>query len=148
MHFSAFTLLVLSPLTLAAPISAPVDQRRSLFLDLPLHRRLILFKRGLFSEALKFSDLGTPVGVGVAIANILKGPQQACTSDLLSSAFLHQNHHPVRFLRIPGPPALPQITRVDTVFSQVTMRNKSLPQSEREKPPRERTRSETVRWQA
>ena len=51
-----------------------------MFLNLPLHKRLILFKRGLFNEALKFSDLGTPVEIGVAVANIVKGPQQACKS--------------------------------------------------------------------
>jgi len=78
MYFKSFSLLVVPLLSLAAPIPAPVEERRSLFLDLPLHKRLILFKRGLFSEALKFSDLGTPVAIGVAVANLLKGPQQAC----------------------------------------------------------------------
>jgi len=78
MYFKSFTFLALPLLSLAAPIPVPVEERRSLFLDLPLHKRLLIFKRGLFSDALKFSDLGTPVGVGVAVANLLKGPQKAC----------------------------------------------------------------------
>ena len=80
MLFKSFTFLALPLLTLAAPIPVLNEERRSLFLDLPLHKRLILFKRGLFNEALKFSDLGTPVGVGVAVANVLNAPQEACKS--------------------------------------------------------------------
>jgi hypothetical protein len=93
MFFKSLTLLALPLFSLAAPIPVPVEERRGLFLNLPLHKRLILFKRGLFSEALTFSDLGTPVGVGVAVANILKGPQQAC-----KSAFpLNLHHHTMYF---------------------------------------------------
>lgn len=82
MYFNSFAFLALPLLSLASPIPVPVpvEERRSLFLNLPLHKRLILFKRGLFNEALKFSDLGTPVEIGVAVANIVKGPQQACKS--------------------------------------------------------------------
>ena len=83
MYFRPFTLLALPLLSLAVPIPVPVEERRSLFLDLPLHKRLILFKRGLFGDALKFSDLGTPVAIGVAVANLLKGSQQACKSAVL-----------------------------------------------------------------
>lgn len=80
MLFTSFLFLALPLLSQAAPIPASVEERRSLFLNLPLHRRLILFKRGLFNEALTFSDLGTPVEVGVAVANVVQGSQQACKS--------------------------------------------------------------------
>jgi hypothetical protein len=86
-------LLALPLFSLAAPVPVPVEDRRSLFLNLPLHKRLILFKRGLFNEALKFTDLGTPVGVGVAVANVLNGPQQACKSVVPLNLY----HHPIHF---------------------------------------------------
>jgi hypothetical protein len=94
MYFKSFTFLALPLLSLAAPIPVPVEERRSLFLDLPLHKRLLIFKRGLFSDAVKFSDLGTPVGVGVAVANLLKGPQKACKSaPPLTRSFSGHPHH-------------------------------------------------------
>lgn len=142
MYFKSFSLLVFPLLSLAAPIPVPVEERRSLFLDLPLHKRLILFKRGLFSEALKFSDLGTPVGVGVAVANLLKGPQQACKSAHL---FRSLEPHPFgRFTRSSHGDFV--LSRpVDTVFPQVTMRNKSSLHSGWANRRRERTPSGIVR---
>jgi len=94
MYFKSFVLLAFPLLSLAAPIPVPVEERRSLFLNLPLHRRLILFKRGLFNEALTFTDLGTPVEVGVAVANVLNGPQQACKSVVPLMKYHHRIHSP------------------------------------------------------
>jgi len=80
MFLSSLAVFALPLFTFALPVPVPVEERRSLFLNLPLHKRLLLFKRGLFSDALKFSDLGSPVDLGVAVANVLKGPEQACTN--------------------------------------------------------------------
>jgi hypothetical protein len=83
MYFKSFALLSLLPLSLAAPTPIRVEERRSLSLNLPLYKRLILFKRGLFNEAVKFSDLGKPIDVGVAVANLLHGPQEVCKYTVL-----------------------------------------------------------------
>jgi len=83
--FAALSTLTIGVTALPVPVKQPITAR-SLYLNLPLRKRLLFFKRGLFNEAITLSDLGGARALGAAVANVVGGPSNVC--DVAESLFV------------------------------------------------------------